>query len=124
MVTLLALLLEKCKRLPLATACAVAVLTTTVGVFAVVMAVSVNTAGQVEIQQRRAESGETYLLYLTPEYVVHDTKDRGSLDHADLTALVGQVPQLNSVALWDSRSISGVKLGSKVWPPPGATFAM
>lgn len=120
MVTLLTLL----KRLLSATVCVVALMAMIVGAFAVGMLITVNIVGQAEIRQRHGERGDTYLLYLTPEYVVHDTKARGLLDHADLATLAEQVPQLNAIALWDSRTISGVELKARAVDPPGATFAI
>ncbi len=111
------------KRLLLLTASAMGLLGVAIGVFAVVMLITVNAAGQAEIRQGREETGDTHLLYLRPEYLVGDTQTRGLVTHADITALEEQVPYINAVALWDRRNVSSVELGGRGVPPPGATFS-
>ncbi|MBS3887594.1 MAG: ABC transporter permease [Dethiobacter sp.] len=99
-------------------------MTLIVGASAVGMLITVNMVGQAEIRQRYGERGGTYLLYLMPKYVVVNTKARGLLDNTDLAVLAEQMPQINAIALWDSRTISDVELKARAGSPSGAIFTM
>lgn len=104
--------------------CLLILLTIIIGVCALLLLFSINEAGKNEILKNIKKEGNGHLLSLVPELFTQDGKESGILSHNDITLLKNRVPQVEEIALWDFKNISGVKIEQREYPPEGFSYAM